>query len=327
MKLSATPFFLGLTVLTLPAFAFASESLTASGSISAEREYDSSVSLDQVDDISRESDYASKLKWALGGKWQANENLQFSTSYKGRKRVYDQFSEYDLEQHQLALSSKFTYAGIGYSYRYDGVIAQVDGDDFLNFSQSTVAVEKLFDTSFLRGFVSKNKKDFMQLEERNASATIVGLDSLVFYNQGKSHLSFNISMENETAQEKIFDNKTANVSMAYQHKFTEALLPTTWTNTLRYGHKRYDSFIISTVIEEEDGVFLIDLQPNDTTNNESQTDEERVDGRTQFTSRLDIELNDWLGLMVEASYINNDSNYAPVDYSERLMSVGISASF
>ncbi|MFT4531793.1 MAG: hypothetical protein ACI81F_002614, partial [Thalassolituus oleivorans] len=93
------------------------------------------------------------------------------------------------------------------------------------------------------------------------------------------------------------------------------------------GHKRYDSFIISTVIEEEDGVFLIDLQPNDTTNNESQTDEERVDGRTQFTSRLDIELNDWLGLMVEASYINNDSNYAPVDYSERLMSVGISASF
>jgi hypothetical protein len=198
----------------------------------------------------------------------------------------------------------------------------------LNFNQSTVAVDKLFDTSFLRGYVSKNKKDFMQLEERNASATIVGLDSLVFYNQGKSHLSFNISMENETAQEKLFDNKTGNVSTGYQHKFTEALLPTTWTNTVRYGQKRYDSFIISTVVaEEEEEVFPIDLQPNDTTDNQSQTDEERVDGRTQFTTRLGIELNDWLGLMVEASYINNDSNYAPVDYSERLMSVGISASF
>ncbi|MGK0398846.1 MAG: hypothetical protein ACJA0I_001142, partial [Gammaproteobacteria bacterium] len=216
MKLSATPFFLGLTALTLPVLAFASESLTASGSISSEREYDSSVSLDQVDDISRESDYASKLKWALGGKWQVNDNVQLSTSYKGRQRIYDQFSEYDLEQHQLALSSKFTYAGIGYSYRYDGVTAQVDGEDFLNFNQSTIAVDKLFDSSFLRGYVSKNKKDFMQLEERNASATIVGLDSLVFYNQGKSHLSFNISMENETAQEKLFDNKTGNVSMAYQ---------------------------------------------------------------------------------------------------------------
>jgi hypothetical protein len=328
MKLSATPLFLGLTALTLPVLAFASESLTASGSISAEREYDSSVSLDQVDDISRESDYASKLKWALGGKWQVNDNVQLSTSYKGRQRIYDQFSEYDLEQHQLALSSKFTYAGIGYSYRYDGVTAQVDGEDFLNFNQSTVAVDKLFDTSFLRGYVSKNKKDFMQLEERNASATIVGLDSLVFYNQGKSHLSFNISMENETAQEKLFDNKTGNVSTGYQHKFTEALLPTTWTNTVRYGQKRYDSFIISTVVaEEEEEVFPIDLQPNDTTDNQSQTDEERVDGRTQFTTRLGIELNDWLGLMVEASYINNDSNYAPVDYSERLMSVGISASF
>jgi hypothetical protein len=69
------------------------------------------------------------------------------------------------------------------------------------------------------------------------------------------------------------------------------------------------------------------LQPNDMADNESQTDETRVDERTQFTTRLDIELNDWLGLMVEASYINNDSNHAPVDYSERLMSVGISASF
>jgi hypothetical protein len=330
MKLSTTPFLLGLTVLTLPVLAFASESLTASGSITAEREYDSSVSLDQVDDISRESDYASKLKWALGGKWQVNDNLQLSTSYKGRKRVYDQFSEYDLEQHQLALSSKFTYSGIGYSYRYDGVTAQVDGEDFLNFNQSTVAVDKLFDSRFfLRGFVSKNTKDFMQLEERNASATIVGLDSLVFYNQGKSHLSFNISMENETAQEKLFDNKTGNVSMAYQHKFTEALLPTTWTSTVRYGRKRYDSFITSTVVaeEEEEEGFPIDLQPNDMADNESQTDETRVDERTQFTTRLDIELNDWLGLMVEASYINNDSNHAPVDYSERLMSVGISASF
>jgi hypothetical protein len=330
MKLSATSFLLGLTVLTLPLLAFASESLTASGSVSAEREYDSSVSLDQVDDISRESDYASKLKWALGGKWQVNDNLQLSTSYKGRQRIYDQFSEYDLEQHQLALSSKFTYAGIGYSYRYDGVTVQVDGDDFLNFNQSTLAVDKLFDSSFLRGYVSKNKKDFMQLEERNASATIVGLDSLVFYNQGKSHLSFNISMENETAQEKLFDNKTGNVSMAYQHKFTEALLPTTWTNTVRYGYKRYDSFIISTVVaeeEEEEEVFPIDLQPKDTTDNESKNNEKRVDGRTQFTTRLDIELNDWLGVRVEASYINNDSNYAPVDYSERLMSVGINASF
>jgi hypothetical protein len=328
MKLSATSLLLGLTVLTLPLLAFASESLTASGSVSAEREYDSSVSLDQIDDISRESDYASKLKWALGGKWQVNDNLQFSTSYKGRQRIYDQFSEYDLEQHQLVLSSKFTYAGIGYSYRYDGVTAQVDGVNFLNFNQSTVAVDKLLDSSFLRGYVSKNKKDFMQLEERNASATIVGLDSLVFYHQGKSHLSFNISIENETAQEKLYDHKTGNVSMAYQHKFTEALLPTTWTSTVRYGHKRYDSFIISTVAaEEEDNVFPIGLQPDASNDNESQTDEVRVDGRTQFTTRLGIELTDWLGVSVEASYINNDSNYAPVDYSERLMSVGISASF
>jgi hypothetical protein len=118
--------------------------------------------------------------------------------------------------------------------------------------------------------------------------------------------------------------------MAYQHKFTEALLPTTWTNTVRYGYKRYDSFIISTVVaeeEEEEEVFPIDLQPKDTTDNESKNNEKRVDGRTQFTTRLDIELNDWLGVRVEASYINNDSNYAPVDYSERLMSVGINASF
>jgi hypothetical protein len=321
MKISATCFLLNLTILTSPILAVAAESLTWSGSLATEREYDSSVSLDQVDDVSRESDYSSQLKWALGGKWQAHKNWQLAANYQGRQRAYDQFSEYDLEQHHLTLSSKVTFSGVGYSYRHDGVTAQIDGDDFLNFSQSTVAIDKVFDSSFfLRAALSKNTKDFIQVEERNATATVIGLDSLAFFNRGKSHVGFNVSVENEIADASEYDNKTGNVSMAYQHKFTEAYLPTTFTSSISYGRKHYDSFVIATQIAEE--TFPVGLPADATSDNET-----RVDGRTQWTTSLDIALNDWLGLMLKATYINNDSNYAAVDYNERQMSAGISASF
>jgi hypothetical protein len=328
MKSSATPFLLGLTILTSPLSALAAESLTFSGSIAAERESDSSVSLDQIDDVSRESDYANQLKLKVGGKWQANENVQFATSYQGRQRTYDQFSEYDLEQHLLGLSSKFTYAGIGYSYRYDGAVVDVDGEDFLDFSQSTVAIDKLFDANFfLRAAISQNKKDFIQLDERSATGTTIEINSLVFFNSGQSHLSFNISMENETAEVGLFDNKTANVGMAYQHKFTAASWPATFTSSVRYARKRYDSFVIDSVAveeteQEQEGLFPLNSDSDEATNEET-----RVDGRIEWSTRLDIELNDWLGLTTKASYIENDSNYASVDFNENLFSVGIIASF
>ena len=321
MKLSAITILLSLTVLTSPLMAVAAESLTWSGLLAAEREYDSSVSLDQVDDVSRESDYANQLKWALGGKWQAHKNWQLATNYQGKQRAYDQFSEYDLEQHHLTLSSKLTFSGVGYSYRYDGVSAQIDGDDFLDFSQSTIAIDKLFDSSFfLRAALSKNKKDFIELEERNATATVIGLDSLAFFNRGKSHLSFNVSVENEIAEADEYDNQTGNVSMGFQHKFTEAYFPTTFTSSVRYGRKHYDSFVIANAIEDE--AFPVGLPPNTNVD-----DETRVDGRTQWTTSLDIALSDWLGLMLKASYITNESNYAAVDYNERQMIAGLTASF
>lgn len=306
--------------MTFLVFAETIPGLTWSSSIEAEREYDSSVSLEQIDRVSHESDYANQLKWAAAGQWQANKSLQFDASYNGRHRVYDQFSEFDLDQHHLAFTSKYTYADVGYSYRYDHARAKVDGDSFLKFSQSTLAIDKLFKSRyFIRGAVSSSKNDFSQLSERNANAILVAMDALVFFYRGNSHIGFNISVEDETAQANLYDNTTESLSVTYQYKFTQAVLPTTFISSVQYSRKRYDTFAVDAAGDEDE--LLIERDSSDVGN------ATRVDNRIQLSAGLELALNDWLVLMVKADYSDNASNYSPVDQREHLMSLGIKASF
>lgn len=311
---------LSLVILNTSVPTFAADSVTWTGSVTAEREHDSSVSLEQVDDVSRESDYAKQLKWGLGSKWQATDSLQLSAQYLGKNKDYDEFTEYDLNQHHLVLSSKFTYSGIGYGYRFDGVKAKVDGENFLDFSQSTLAIDKLFDSSFyMRAAISTNKKDFIQLDERDAQATVFGLDSMAFSTSGRSHVSVNASVENEVAEEKLFDNKTMSLKVSFQHKFSNTHFPTTFATGIRYAHKAYDSFDIT--VANNSGGILTGFQP------QNSIDETRVDLLKQWTTSLDVGLNDWLGLILKVTYADNDSNYDAVKYDERIMSAGLSARF
>lgn len=320
MKNITLPTLLSLVILNIPVSTLAADSVTWTGYATAEREHDSSVSLEQVDDVSRESDYANQLKWGLGAKWQATDSLQFSTQYLGKHKDYDEFTEYDLNQHHLALSSKFTYSGIGYGYRFDGVKAKVDGEDFLNFSQSTLALDKLSDSSFyMRAAISINKKDFIQLDERDAQATVFGLDSMAFSTSGRSHVSVNASVKNEVAEEKLFDNKTLSLKVSFQHKFASTHFPTTFVTGIRYAHKAYDSFDIT--FANNSGGILTGFQP------QNSIDETRVDLLKQWTTSLDVGLNDWLGLILKVTYADNDSNYDAVKYDERIISAGLSARF
>lgn len=320
MKFSPTPLFLALTLISTSLSVSATDSLTWSGSVTAEREHDSSVGLDQVDDVSRESDYSKQLKAALGMKWQATKNWQLATSLQGKNKVYDQFSEYDLNQQHLTLSTKYSYAGTGYSYRFDGVKAKIDGDDFLNFSQSSLAIDRLIDSEvYLRASISANKKDYIELDDRDAKATIVGLDSMMFSNNGSSHVSLNVSLENETAQVELFDNNTINLNSAFQHKFKQAYFPTTFVTGVRFSRKTYENFDIESA--NDDGGFLTGWQPQEV------IIENRVDMRLQWMASLDIELTEWLGLLIKTSYVDNDSNYEAVVYEEQVTSLGLSARF
>ncbi len=307
-----------LLLLTTSSVAYAEEasSLSWSGAIEAEREYDSSVSLEQIDKVSRERDYASQLKWSVAGKWQATDSLKLAASYQGKHRVYDQTSAFDLDQHHLALSSKYTFSGVGYSYRYDHAKAKVDGARFLDFSQSTLAIDKLFQSRyFVRAAYSSNKKDFAQLSERNAQAHLGSLDSMVFFDQGKRHVSLNLTVEDETARASLYDNTTHSLRLGYQYTFTQLAFPTSFTSSVLYSQKRYDSFAVDD--SNDSGLPLLDSNSNET----------RVDKKTQFSLGFEVALTPWLDVMMNADYINNASNYSLVDNNEHLVSVGLKASF
>lgn len=296
------------------------DKLSWSGSLSMARAYDSAVSLEQIDQVSRESDYANQLKWSLAGKWQASESFNLGANYQGKRREYDQTSDYDLEQHHAALSAKYRYAGFGYSYRYDEARAKVDGERFLNFSQSMLALDKLVDSRFyLRGALAGNRKDFIRENDRDAEAYLLSLDALVFFNSasdqpGNNHLSLHLSAEKESANLARYDNQTQGLSLSYERSLLGLVFPASLISTIAYSHKRYEHFMVN----QSGGLPLIgETGPNQT----------RVDNKLHGSVGLEYELRPWLELLIQADYIHTDSNYSLVDYDEKQMSLGLRVHF
>lgn len=286
-----------------------------SGALSIAREYDSSVSLEQLDQISRESDYANHLSGSLMGKWQATEDLAFSGSYHGKQRVYDQSSAFDLRQHHYALASSYAYAGLGFSYRYDQARAQVDGAHFLTYSQSSLAIDKRIKSRyFFRVAIVEKQKRFAEFDERDAQAYGVTVDAMQFFNEARSHVGVQLGVEDEMAESSRYDAMMSSLSLSFRHQWRDLIsLPVTLLGSVSYRYQYFDEF------REAETTALPSV-----TNTEEMY---RLDQLTHLRVGSEIALNPHLALLMQVDYRRNNSNYALMDYDEGQLSIGIKASF
>lgn len=199
------------------------EEFTVSGSLEAGAEYNSNVSVSELESATGESDSAGKLDVGVDANWQASDRVSVDTGYSYSGQRYQDFDAFDLDLHLLYgdISYELDAFSLGSNYYYAD--ANLGGDDFLTLKQYSVYAGKLFaEQWFLRGALNFADKSFNDFTQRDADTEGLSLDAFWFFNQGRSNIVFGYAFDEEDTRDRAFSYDADTVRVRYTHRFTLA---------------------------------------------------------------------------------------------------------
>lgn len=266
-------------------------------------EYDSNLSVIELDQSSSEGDWAYLLNANISSQWQANEKLKLKGGASYNSKTYQDYSEFDLDIKQAFADASYNFQPVTLGLSYHYADAELDGKDFLTLQQQSVYISRLINQKiFLRVAINNQDKDFPVDNNRNADNQSFTGDVFFFFNQGKSFLTLGISNETENARVNEFDYDGINFRTSFNHQFQA------WNkkNRLQLGW-RFDNRDYSATTPV--------------------LDEERKDERRIASLEWQIETNEWLSVIAKLEAGDYDSNLAAANYSETISSLTLKASF
>ncbi|MEP0203346.1 MAG: hypothetical protein ABJ084_03290 [Halioglobus sp.] len=182
-------------------------------------EYDSNVTLDELDLTSNQSDYGLTLDASAGLKKPLSSFTDISVSYDFSQTNYKEFSEVDRQTHLVGadLSTQLNKADAGLSTFY--IYSRLDGEKFLELYRGS---------PYLSGFVSKrwfaraayvySSKSVEDRPERDTD-TQAGEFDLYFFRRGlRSYFNFGYRFKDEDANDDQFSYISNSAKLRYVHR-------------------------------------------------------------------------------------------------------------
>ncbi|HDZ07802.1 surface lipoprotein assembly modifier [Pseudohongiella sp.] len=285
------------------AIAQGSDEFTVSGSLEAGAEYNSNVSVSELESATGESDTAGTLDAAVDANWQATDRLSVDTGYSFSGERYQDFDSFDLDLHLLYgdVSYELDAFSLGSNYYYAD--ANLGGDDFLILKQYSLYAGKLFaDQWFLRGALNFADKSFDDFAQRDADSEGLSLDAFWFFNQGRSNLVLGYAFDEEQARDTAFSYDAETLRLRYTHRLdllgndTELRLGTRWQD------RSYQSVTPALGARRDDRQHITD-------------------------ARLEMSLTEQLAVAAQLERGDYQSNLGSADYTENRASVSLKLSF
>ncbi|MCE3253301.1 MAG: hypothetical protein K0Q67_2321 [Cellvibrio sp.] len=294
------PLLIGAIELLQPVYA---ATPSASINLEAGTEYDSNLSVVELDQYSTESDWATLFNARLNTQWKATEELKLKAGYSFVSKTYQDNEEFDLAIQQLFADASYDFSllTLGASYHYaDATLAD---QDFLQLQQTSLYASHLFNNRiFVRGAANFQDKKFPDNSERNASNNGLAGDMFIFFQQGKTFIAIGISSEEEDAVQDQFSFDGISLRSSINHKFS------TWgkTSELQLGW-RYQDRDYSAVTPELEA--------------------RRHDRNNIISIEWEINLTPTIVATSKVERGDYQSNLPAADYSETLASLMLSARF
>lgn len=266
-------------------------------------EYDSNLSVIELDQHSSEGDWSVLAKANMNGQWQATDNVKLKGGLGYNSKTYQDYSEFDLIIKQAFVDASYDFQPLTLGISFHHADAELDNQDFLTLQQHSVYVSRLINQRiFLRAAINDQDKNFPDNAGRNADNQGFAGDAFFFFNQGKTFFTFGATNEKENARTHEFDYDAINFRSSISHQFS------LWNKNsrLQLGW-RFDNRDYSTITEPLDA--------------------KRQDERRVTTLEWELEANSWLSLIGKVESGNYDSNLASADYSETISSVTLKAQF
>lgn len=257
-------------------------------------EYDSNVSVDELDASSEQSDYAALLEGQLVFQRRVSEDGQFTLGYDLSQSLYDEFSELNRQTHILSadLNTGFGDTDAGISYHY--VNSRLDGNDFLTLQRASVYGSRFLSKKwFARLAYVYSDKDIENRRDRDADTNAGEIDVYWFRQGLRSYFNAGYRYKDEDATGDQFDYKSNSFKLRYIRRFELfdrlAKLELAW----RYEDRDYSSPTL-------------------------EIGEDRDDERNRWQVEVEIPVLEQAAVIVYYNFNDYDSNLQRADYRQHI---------
>ena len=257
-------------------------------------EYDSNVSVDEVDRASNQGDYAMTLDLGLEAQKELSSRIEVAATYVFSQVLYRDFSQVDRQTHilgtDLALDLDRVDTGVSFYY----INSRLDNNKFLELYRVSPSVSGFLAKKwFARGAYVYSKKTIANRSGRDANTNSGELDLYYFRRGLRSYFNLGYRYKDENADADRLDYTSNSVKLRYIHRLEifsrMAKLEFAW----RYEDRNYSS-ITPTIGEDRD------------------------DQRHRWRADFEIPIIGRSAMQIYYGYANYDSNYSPADYTQNL---------
>ena len=258
-------------------------------------EYDSNVSVEEVDATSGEGDYALTMDLGLEAKKGVTEQVDAAVSYDFSQSLYDEFSEVDRQTHIFGADVAYSVDALDTGLSTYYIHSRLDGDKFLELYRVSPSLSGFLAKKwYARGAYVYSDKSIEERPERDADTNAGELD-LYFFRRGlRSYFNFGYRYRDEDAKADRYDYSSNSVKARYIHRWELfsrlAKLELSW----RYEDREYDGITPS-------------------------IGEKRDDQRHRWRGDLEIPLVGEAAVQLYYGYSDYESNFPQADYTQHLV--------
>ena len=258
-------------------------------------EYDSNVSVEELDATTNQGDYAMTLDAGLGVKKQLSQRTEAALTYDFSQSIYDKFSQVDRQTHMFGTDLGLDLAVADPSLSVYYINSRLDGSQFLELVRVSPSVSGfLAQKWFARGAYVYSDKTIHDRQGRDASTNAVEGDVYFFVRGLRQYFNLGYRFRHENADADQYDYESNAVKLRFIQRFELFSRLTKLELALRYEDRSYRSDTPS-------------------------IGEKRHDKRSRL--RLDYEVPIIAGAAVQffAGYADYESNYQPADYDQTIV--------
>lgn len=265
-------------------------------------EYDSNVSVVEVDTSTAEGDFAALFDLGVGFETDIAENTTVEIGYDLGQDIQFDFTDFNTQTHRGSIEVAHDFGDVDIGVSYQLIHSRLGGDGFLTLHRlspfaSTYLADKTF---YVRGSYIYTDKDFIGVADRDADVNAFNADVFYFVNGLTTYLIFGYKFESEDAVGAEFDFTANNLKARVVQRFPLGDRRAKFRAGWRYENRNYDSVTPSI------GVV-------------------RDDTRHKLEASLEIPLNDIFYAEIEYNYDIFNSNLPSVDFTQSVATFRIGA--
>ncbi len=265
-------------------------------------EYDSNVSVVELDTTTAEGDFAALFDLGVEYETDIGENTSFEVGYDFGQDIQFDITDFNTQTHRGSAKLSHDLGDVDFGVSYQFVHSRLNGEGFLTLNRVSPFVSSYVGdrAAYLRGSYIYTDKNFVGVSDRDANVNAINGEVFYFLNGLTTYFIVGYRFEIEDAVGAEFDFNAHNVKLRVVQRVPigdrRAKLRAGW----RYEKRDYDSITPS--------IGAI-----------------RDDTRHKFDASVQIPLNDIFYAEIEYNYDIFDSNLPSVDFTQSVATLRIGA--